>query len=301
MKRLLIILLSVFACNTGENGADAYGNFESDEIYVSAETSGKILEIYVDEGQSVEQGDRIARLDTTQLFLQKGQIQASVNALFDKLQDIPVQLQVFIEQEDILEREVSRLKNLVEKGAAPEKQLDDLTGQLKVVRQQKKAMQSQLSTANQGLLAEIEPMRWKIRQLEDLINRSIILSPSTGTILEQFRQKGEVTSIGMPLIKMANLETLTLRAFVSGDQLSSIKLGNFVSVRIDKPEGATQSYNGKITWIADQSEFTPKTIQTKSERVNLVYAVKIEVPNDGSLKIGMPAEVTFNPESNEGN
>ena len=177
--------------------------------------------------------------------------------------------------------------------AATRKQLDDLVGERDVVGAQIAAQKSQLSIGNQSLLAEIESRELQVRQVQDQVVKSIIRSPMSGVVLERFKEPGEFVGIGQPVIKLADMSQLILRGYVSGDQLSSIKLGQEVSVRVDSLDGNMKLYKARISWIASKAEFTPKIIQTKEERVNLVYAIKVMVENDGWLKIGMPAEINF--------
>jgi len=296
MKKILTILfapLLLVSCKSDGDKADAYGNFEADTYYVSAEVNGKITAFKTDEGNKVKKGQVIATVDSMQLYFQKNQLKARVAALKSKLQDVPVQLASLQEQEQMLLREVNRVKSLFTDSAATQKQVDDLTSQLKVVQKQLAATKSQLSTANRGLLAEIEPLQWQIRQIEDQLTKTVIKAPQAGTILETFKEEGELAMPGQPLVKMANLSTMTLRGFVAGDQLAQLKIGQQVNVSVDTQDGEMKTYPGTIAWIASEAEFTPKVIQTKEERVNLVYAVKFDVKNDGGLKIGMPGEVVF--------
>ncbi|CAE7751594.1 ybhF [Symbiodinium microadriaticum] len=253
--------------------SDAYGNFESEEIYVSAETSGKILKVYVEEGQELSAGQSIAQIDTIQLYLQKGQLEASMSALYRKLQNIPVQMDVFLEQEDKLQTELMRFENLLKKGAATQKQLDDLRSELVITRQRRKAMESQLSTANQGILAELEPMRWKLRQLEDLIKKSTLTAPIDGTVLRMVKQKGEMTAMGQPLLKMADLGNLTLRAYVSGEQLSAIKLGDTVMIYVD----------GDLTVEENLGLFASIFDTTIQENYHLVEDIYVQIVNRGEI------------------
>ncbi len=290
---LLILPLVIISCKSGDDRADAYGNFEADSYYISAEVNGKISSFNVDEGDIIKKGSTIATIDSMQLYFQKNQLIARVEALKSKLQDVPVQLASLQEREQILLREVNRVKSLFADSAATQKQVDDLTGELKVVQKQLAATKSQLSTANRGLLSEIEPVQWQIRQIEDQLAKTTVKAPADGTILETFKEPGELAFPGQPLAKIADLSTMTLRGYVSGNQLSSLKIGQEVNVSVDSESDEMKSFKGKVSWIASEAEFTPKVIQTKEERVNMVYAVKFAVKNDGTLKIGMPGEVLF--------
>ncbi|MEP0367359.1 MAG: HlyD family efflux transporter periplasmic adaptor subunit [Cyclobacteriaceae bacterium] len=296
MKTLSTSIFIVFLltqCAPAENEADAYGNFEATEVMISAEVPGKVLTVNIDEGIKVAQGQPIALVDTTSLYIQKELIKASMDALEAKLQNVPVQLKVLMEKQEVLERERDRFTKLVEEGAANEKQLDDITGELKVVKSQLSATQSQLSTANQGLLAELKPLSWKLKNIEDQLSRCMIQSPIDGIAISVYKEEGEVAGINQPVAKIANLDKMTIRVYVSGDQLSSIQMGGSAEIRYDGPDGEIKKTKGWVSWISSKAEFTPKTIQTRDERVNQVYAVELKVPNDGALKIGMPGEVVF--------
>lgn len=296
MKKQLIFLLIpvfLFACNNGNVIPDAYGNFEAEEIFIASETPGKVISLHVNEGDEITKGSVLAIIDTTQLFLQKKQLEASIISLRQKLQNVPVQLGALVEQEQVLEKEVRRIGNLLDAGAATQKTYDDLIGQMEVVRKQKQALESQLSTANRSILSEVAPVEWRLRQVEDLIEKSQVLSPINGTVLSKYRAQGEIVQPGLPMLKVASLKNMTLRIYVSGDQLSQVNIGNGVNIRIDGSDGNWMTFDGTISWVASKAEFTPKTIQTRTERVNQVYAVKVDVPNDGTIKIGMPAEVLF--------
>lgn len=300
MKPLLLsslLTMSLFACHEDGQETDAYGNFETTEIYISAEVAGKLLGLHPSEGDRIQKNELIASLDSTQLYLKKRQLQATVEALKSKLQNVPVQLDVYNERMRIMERELQRVQALLADGAATQKQLDDLQGELLVVRSQVAATENQLSTANRGILAEIRPLEWQIAQLDDQIARSQVRSPMSGVVLEKFKEPGELVVVGQPLVKIADLDRMILRGYVSGSLLSGLSVGQAVTVLVDGADGAMNTYEGSISWISPKAEFTPKIIQTREERVNLVYAVKFRVKNDGYLKIGMPGEVLFNRRS----
>ncbi len=302
----LFLLLSLAACKDNGPQADAYGNFEADEMIVSAEANGRILELNLEEGQDLPAGQTLGRIDSTQLVLKKEQLQAAIRAIAAKSPAISAQLAVFEKQLNTtkqqlsaLKREKQRVETLLKSDAATPKQLDDLNDQIvlaerqmDVILEQRSATDATLSTQKSGLLAEIMPLQKQIAQLEDQIEKCRIVNPTAGTVLSTYAEPGEVVTFGKPLYKLANLDHMILRAYVAGDQLGNVKLGQSVKVAIDAPDGAMQEFPGKVTWISSKAEFTPKIIQTKAERVNLVYAVKIEVENpDGKLKIGMPGEV----------
>jgi HlyD family secretion protein len=311
MKYLLISfpLLLFAACKDNGPQADAFGNFESDELIISAEANGRILELALEEGQTVQAGQTLGRIDSTQLVLKKEQLQAAIRAIAAKSPAISAQLAVFEKQVNTnkqqlrtLQREKQRVEALLKSDAATPKQLDELNDQIALVErqmdvilEQRSATDATLKTQKGGLLAEILPLQKQIAQLEDQIEKCRIDNPSTGTVLSLYAEAGEVATFGKPLYKIADLRQLILRAYVAGDQLGSIRLGQAVQVAIDAPDGGMQTFPGTVKWISSKAEFTPKIIQTKAERVNLVYAVKIEVENsEGQLKIGMPGEVFLN-------
>lgn len=288
----LISLLLVSACQEEAPLADAYGNFEARTTLVSVEARGRLLSLEVEEGQQLEAGHLIALVDTTSLHLQRLQLEASLKTLPKKLRESAPEIAVLEDQKKNLLREQARVQKLLEDKAATPKQLDDLNGELVVLEQRIEAVRRQAQIANRGILAERDPIAAKILSIEDQIQRCYVRNPVGGTVLTKLAEQAEIVNFGSPLYKIANLDHLTLRAYVSGRQLSQIKIGQDVSVRIDGGQ-EFQELAGQITWIAEQAEFTPKTIQTREERVNLVYAIKIKVKNDGRLKIGMPAEVMF--------
>jgi len=299
------LALLALSCQLSAPKADAYGNFEADELIVGAEASGKIIQFSVEEAQTLNAGTVVGRIDSTQLVLKVAQLKANIRAVAAKSPAIAAQLAVFEKQLNAnkqqlatLQREKQRIENLLKKDAAVPKQLDDLNAQIEqvqrqmdVVTEQRSASDANLNTQKNGLLAEILPLQDQIAQIEDQIAKCKIVNPIDGTVLTKLVEAGEVTSFGKPLYKIANLQQIILRAYAAGDQLGSIKVGQEVKVSIDGPDNTMRDFTGKISWVSSKAEFTPKIIQTKNERVNLVYAIKILVPNDGTLKIGMPAEV----------
>lgn len=289
---LLVISLFI-SCSDKDGNADAYGNFEAVEVMVSSEANGKIMSLHLEEGDVLDQNDIVGFIDTIQLHLKEEQLQASIQALQSKTQNVKVQIEVLQKQKANLKREKRRVEALLLDSAATSKQLDDINGEIAVTDQRIAATRSQLNTANRGVLGQIKPLQVQIMQLRDQIDKSTIKNPIRGTVLTKYAEENEITSFGKPLYKIADLGKITLRAYISGDQLSQVKLGQEVTVLIDKPDNQYITYKGTITWISSRAEFTPKIIQTKEERVNMVYAFKVEVPNDGSMKIGMPGEVNF--------
>jgi HlyD family secretion protein len=295
MKTKNILLIIAFAsvlasCGKNSGKADAYGNFEADETIISAEVSGKLLEFSVKEGDILKTGDFVALVDTMQLHFQKRQLMSKRGAVESNHGNIVAQVAVVEEQVTTLKKEKDRVEKLIASGAATGKQMDDINGQLNILYKQKESIKAQ----NSSLFSETDAIAQNIAQIEDMLNRAKIVNPINGTVLEKYVNQHEIVSAGKPLYKIADLDQIILRAYISGSQLSEIKIGQKVRVEIDKNEDENYSYEGTIIWVASESEFTPKLIQTKEERVNLVYAIKISVKNDGRIKIGMPGEVFFN-------
>lgn len=291
-------LLLFTQCTQDENGADAYGHFEAKEIVVSAEANGQILKLELEEGAILKADQVIGLIDTTTLALQRAQLYATMGTVRKKTQDPSPQIKVLEEQKRSLLREKKRVEALLEEDAALPKQLDDINGQLDVLTEQISAAKANADRFNQAVLAETDPMAAQLRLLNEQISRCYIKNPVDGTIILQWAEAGELANVGKPLYKIADLKHMELRAYISGDQLSSVKMGQQVEVHFDTGKEEMQSLPGTISWIASQAEFTPKIVQTKEERVNLVYAIKVAVKNDGSVKIGMPGEVVFQQAEN---
>ncbi|MEO0470789.1 MAG: HlyD family efflux transporter periplasmic adaptor subunit [Bacteroidota bacterium] len=292
----LSIACTVFftSCDDAENRADAYGNFEADAVTISAETNGKLLRFSVEEGMQLTAGQQVALIDTKALHLQKQQILASMGSLAKKLRTAQPDIRVLQDQKANLIRERDRTASLVKAKAAPQKQLDDLNGELKVLDQRIAAARAQVNTANSGILAEKDPMQAQIAIIEDQIIRSNIHNPIDGTVLNKLAESHELVRNGSPLYRIAQLDPMIVRAYASSTQLQAVTIGQSVEVRIDQGKKGYAQLDGEISWISQEAEFTPKTIQTKEDRVNLVYAFKVRVANpDGQLKIGMPAEINF--------
>jgi len=293
------------ACNRNKVTYDASGTFEVDEVIVSSELTGKLLSFTIEEGASVAKDKVIGTIDAENLSLQKDQVQASIAALKEKTADLAPQVKLLQDQLTVQQsqldnmlREKRRTENLLKQDAATGKQLDDIDAQIDVVKKQMGVTQQQInvqrsnvSTQNRSILSEGKPLEKRVAQLDDQLKRSNIINPVNGTIITKYAEAGEMTSTGKALYKIADLSTMTLRAYITGTQLSQVKLNQTVKVLIDNGADAYKEYPGTIMWISDKAEFTPKTIQTKEERANLVYAVKIKVKNDGFIKIGMYGEV----------
>ena len=310
MKNLLFGItamasLLIIGCNRSESEFDASGTFEADETIVSSEMPGKILSFNVEEGMQIQKDSIVGSVDATNIDLQQQQVEASINALNEKTANanpqvelLQNQLAVQQSQLDNLIHERTRIENLLKSDAATPKQLDDINSQIDVVKKSMAVTQQQINvkkndiaTQNRSILSEAEPLKKRVAQLEDQQQRANIVNPVSGTVITKYAEAGEITSSGKALYKIADLSELNLRAYVTGVQLPKIKLGQQVKVMIDQGEKKYKEYTGNIIWISDKAEFTPKTIQTKEERANLVYAIKVKVKNDGYLKIGMYGEV----------
>ena len=279
----------ITGCNNKADEADAYGNFEATEVIVSAETSGRILKFDVAEGTEIDQGTEIALIDTTLLHLQKAEIFAGMKGVRTKINSIDAQNDILKQQIANLNVNIARTENMLKNDAATQKQYDDLTGQLVVMEKQITANNTQKAS----IAAELSVYEAKKATLNEQLTRSSVKSPVKGTIIEKYSEAGELTAAGKPMVKIADLSVIKLKVYVSGAQLESVKLGQQCTVRIDNGKKGYSSFTGKITNISGKAEFTPKIIQTKEDRVTLVYAVTIGVINDGSMKSGMPGEAIF--------
>lgn len=293
MKHNIILFISALAigftaCNNGETEADAYGNFEATEVTISAEANGKIEFLKLEEGDELKAGNLVGLIDTVQLALSKQELLASEKTIRAKSSGTLSQIAVLKEQLHTAELEQTRVHNMLKDSAATQRQVDQADGQVRTLKQQINSVQAQ----NAPILKELNSVEVQRLKIEDQLKKSKIVNPINGTVLDKYAEANEVTAYGRPLYKIANLDELELRVYLTQTQLPEIKIGQTVQVHIDVTDGL-KDYEGTVSWIASEAEFTPKVIQTKEERVNLVYAVKIKVKNDGALKIGMPAEVTF--------
>ncbi len=294
MKTFYFLLLAIissafYSCSSTARKSDAYGNFEATEAVVSAEGTGKLLHLTVQEGQTLTSGATVGLIDTVQLFLRKKQLVAMRQASASRVSNILSQINVLQEQRRVATVEKNRFEQLFQTNAATEKQVTDVKGALSVLERQVSSIEAQ----NAGVLAEVRSLEAQIAQVEDQMKKCVIVNPRTGSVLSKYAEEGELAATGKALYRIADLSRMELRVFVSGDQLPHIVLGSPVTVLIDDDKEKNKSLEGTISWISSKAEFTPKIIQTKEERVNMVYAVKIAVKNDGSLKIGMPGEVRF--------
>jgi HlyD family secretion protein len=303
----LFIIMVFTGCHSKNGTFDASGSFEVDEVIVSSELSGQILSFDVHEGDSLTKGQVVGAINSDNLDLQKAQVEASIQALSEKTYNVTPQIkllqdQLAVQQSqlDNLVHEKERTERLVKADAATGKQLDDINAQIDVIGKQMNATEQKInvqrtttSTSNRSIMSERKPLQKKAAQLEEQLSKSKIINPINGVVITKYAEQGEVTAPGKALYKIADISVMTLRAYVTGIQLAQIKLNQQVHVLIDNGAKDYKTYNGTITWISDKAEFTPKTIQTKEERANLVYAIKIKVKNDGYLKIGMFGEVRF--------
>lgn len=288
MKKIIPILMlaSLISCNKNNDKANGYGNFEATEVTISAEANGKIEYLKLEEGDVLEPKTQVGLIDTTQLYFNKQQLIASKNTVYSKSSNVLSQRSVLQEQLKTAKIEKNRIQNMFAENAATKRQVDEIDGKVKVILEQIKSVETQ----NAPIVNEVKSIDVQIQKIDDQIQKSKIINPTKGTVLAKYAEPNEVTAFGKPIYKIADISEMTLRVYVSETQLSSIKVGQNVTVKIDA-EKEMKSFPGKISWIASSAEFTPKIVQTKEERVNLVYAVKVIVKNDGSLKIGMPAEM----------
>jgi len=298
-------LFMICSCGNKQNDFDASGNFEADEVIVSAQQNGQLLSFNLLEGDTLSAGMVVGQIDVTVSKLQMQQTQATITALHSKTSSVDeendlVKKQLVVQEVELDHqlKEKTRTENLVKADAATRKQLDDINAlvdqlqkQISVTKQQLKVNSSNTQTMNNGILSEKAPLEKTVAQYQEQINKGQVVNPINGTVLSKYALTGEMAMIGKPLYKIANTDTLTLRAYLTGDLLPQIKIGQRVEARIDSRNNKYKNYPGVISWISSKSEFTPKTIQTKNERANLVYAIKVRIRNDGYLKIGMYGEI----------
>ena len=292
---LLATIVSIFlvSCSNSDGDVDASGTFETTEIIVSTESMGKIMQLNVEEGQQLNFNQRVGYIDTTQLYLKKLQLVASKKALQSRRPDIQKQIAALEQQIETAKTERKRVENLVKAEASTTKQLDDANAQIKVLERQLEAAKSSLETTTNGISGDNEALQIQVEQVDDQLRKCYITSPISGVVLTKYAEQGELATPGKALFKIGDVTNMILRAYVTSDQLTQIALGQKVKVYADYGEDRKE-YEGVVSWISSKSEFTPKTIQTRDERANLVYAVKINIKNDGLLKIGMYGNVKFN-------
>lgn len=290
---LLVLALAMTACGKGNKAYDASGVFESTEVTVSAEGNGKIMSLDLQEGDRLEAGAVVGCIDTVQLFLSKVQLEASRRAVGSGRLNISRQIAALESQIVKQRQELDRFTKLEQAGASNRKQVEDIQAQLDILERQLAAQKESLQNANSNVSGQADAIEAQIAQLEDRIRKCVITSPVSGTVLAKYSEAGELAVQGRALFKVADLENIRLRAYITADQLTNIKLGQAVKVYADQGTSGRKEYAGTLVWISDKAEFTPKTIQTRDERANLVYAVKIAVKNDGLIKLGMYGEVKF--------
>ena len=286
---LIFLSLIVSSCNRDNNGSDAYGIFETSSVSISPDVSGKLIYFNLEEGEELKEGQLIAIVDTIPYYLSSQELEAQKSAVLSKLKNLDAQVLILKEQRSTIMIEVKRANELYKDGAATKQTLDDLDGRIRVLDSQVEAFKVQ----KESVYSEIVVIDQKIKMVRDKIDRCYIKNPFYGTVLEKYAEQYEMVITGKPIYKIADLKTMELRVYVDALQLLDLKLGEEVKVLVDEDKKLNRQLTGTISWIASQAEFTPKIIQTKEERVKLVYAIKIKVENDGLLKIGMPGEVVF--------
>ena len=293
---LIILTFSslLISCGKSKDDYDASGTFEATEVIVSAEATGRILSFDIEEGQTLTRNELIGRIDSTQLYLHKQQMISNKKALQSSRPDIKKQIAAIQQQITTAKSERKRFENLVKANASNQKQVDDINAQIAVLEKQLDAQKTTLQTTNQGISDNSEGVTFQAEQLQDQLQKCKIISPIAGTVLVKYAEMGEVASPGKALFKIADTNHMILRAYITADQLSQLKIGQKVKVTSDFGKDQNREYAGTLAWISSKAEFTPKTIQTRDERANLVYAVKINVKNDGLIKIGMYGNVKFN-------
>lgn len=288
-RYLFMALVVLISCKGNDHKSDAYGNFETEETIISSEVAGKLIHFPVELGDQVRQGDLLAVVDTSQLSLQIGQLEAQRQLIATKRINVQAQAEVLKEQLVTAKITQNRISGMFEDKAATQQQLDDVNGQVRVLEKQLKSTNTQFIS----IAGELKVVDAQLSLTKDNLQKCFVGSLVPGTILEKYVEPGEVVSPGKAIVKLGDLSELDLRVYVSGAQLPGIRLGQEVEVLVDQDKHKNQALKGTVSWISSEAEFTPKIIQTKEERVKLVYAVKISVKNDGRLKIGMPGEANF--------
>lgn len=292
MKKIIVILLSSFliiSCTTQEEMADAYGNFEVDEITISAKATGELLSFEIQEGDQLISGQTIGVIDTTYLVIKKNQLQDNIAAMTAKQEAAKLNYSAMEQQQQLLQKEKKRITNLYSREAATEQQKDKIETEHQVTTTKLKALSREISALNSQKAALLD----QLAEINQKIDDAVIVNPVAGTVLVKYKNLHEMTSVGRPLYKVADLKNMTLRVYISADQLDDVQLGQEVKVFIDKDAASSHELTGRVTWISSTAEFTPKNIQTKEVRIDQVYAVKISVANDGKIKNGMPGSVNF--------
>ena len=286
---LIPALIFVQGCGNENGKSDAYGNFEADDYIISSQVQGIVKTFLLQEGDKPAKNQVVGYIDSTQLHLKTEQLKAQKQTILSKTDNLQAEIKVLEEQKETLVTEKKRVENLLKENAIPRKQLDDVKGQLDVITSRVNAIKTQ----KRNIHNEAAVIQAQILQMEDQLSNCLIKNPEEGRVLETYIKKNELAMPGKPLYKIADAGKIYLRAYISGAQLAHVKVGQEAEVIFDLDKSENQTITGKVTWISEEAEFTPKIIQTKEERVNLVYAVKILVTNDGRIKIGMPGEVNF--------
>jgi len=286
---ILLPLLALISCKGNEKTSDAYGNFEATEITISAQATGEIMQFDLEEGNLLQAGQIIGWIDTTDLSLKKAQMSAQKEAVTSKIASLDAQIAVYQQQKTNVLRDKERVEKMFQDGAATQKQVDDIAGQIDVIDKQIKSVKAQETSVH----SEAATVQKQIAQVVESIRKSTITNPSEGVVLTKYVNAHEIATMGKPLYKLADLREMKLKVYVSGSQIAQVKIGQEVEVLVDEDSQTNRKMSGIVSWVSESAEFTPKIIQTKEERVNMVYAVKVLVKNDGSLKIGMPGEVNF--------
>jgi HlyD family secretion protein len=289
----IALLVGFTSCKKSDADYDAAGTFESTEVTVSSEGSGKLLTFDVEEGQDLQAGQVIGSIDSVQLYLRKKQLLATGKSIQVRRPDVQKQIAVLEQQISTAKTEKKRIENLLKANATNQKQLDDINAQIDVLGKQLDAQKTTLNSTNQGMTEDNEGIKLQVAQIEDQLQKCHITSPISGTVLVKYVEKGELVMPGKALFKIADTENMILRAYITSDQLSQLKIGQKVKISSDFGADKSREYTGTVAWVSSKAEFTPKTIETRDERANLVYAVKINIKNDGFLKIGMYGNVKF--------
>jgi HlyD family secretion protein len=289
----IIFIISFISCKNNKGDSDAYGVFGATEITVSSETNGKMLQFIVEEGKVYQQGEEVGCIDTVQTYLQIKQLEASIAAAMARRPNLPSQVRTLYNKLETLNREKNRISTLVAANAASSKQLDDINAEIDITNSQIEAMESNLTITNKAILEEVEAMRFQKLQLQNALTKCHIKSPISGTVLKKYIEPNELAFQGKPLFKIADLTNMYIKVYITEDMLSTVYLEQSVEIHLDMPNNQEKTIKGMVSWISSKAEFTPKMIQTKNERVNLVYAVKVAFENDGVAKIGMPGDVKF--------
>jgi HlyD family secretion protein len=292
MKKILFftaIMLFFWACAKTENRADAYGNFEVNEVTISSQAAGELLKFSIEEGEKLSQNQIVGLVDTTLLTIKKNQIINNIAGMAAKIESANLNLQAVQQQRKLLEKEKNRVAELFQKNATTEQNRDKIFSDYDVLLLKIAALKKDIQSLEKQKIG----MEYNLTEIHENLAHTKIVNPINGVVLVKYKEAHEILGKGTPLYKIGNLKDMILKVYVSADQLDNIQIGQPVEVLFDKDKSSNHKTEGKISWISAQSEFTPKNIQTKEERIDQVYAVKIKVKNDGPIKIGMPGEVNF--------